>query len=222
DYEREHEKKRRAGATDSTKDLPPLELLLDMVRRSGGMILNALTGVGKERSIQDSKSDVATPAKTDLELAVSRADMPVAGRISAHPSGDMPDMDLPEDIHEFLQLIKGHVPDEDRVAEDVVKRFDEGSKGDQLYEDAGKQTGMDVLQKSVREHPELLGTVEELTESLDLVKPFGQLAKHLEPRTGGELRLEQLKTVTEVTTNQELLKTFEEVTKNPEVLKIVA
>src|SRR4030095_5965001 len=88
DYELEHEKKRRAGATDSTKDLPPLELLLDMVRRSGGIILNVLTGVGQESSIQDSKSDVATPAKTDIELAVSRADMPVDGRISAHPSGD--------------------------------------------------------------------------------------------------------------------------------------
>src|SRR5262249_17014577 len=107
-YEREHEKKRRAGATDSTKDLPPPDLLFDMVRRSGGLLLNVLTGVGKERSIPDSKSDVASPAKTDTELAVSRADMPVDGRISAHPSAEMPDMDLPEDIHEFLQLIKGH------------------------------------------------------------------------------------------------------------------
>src|SRR4030095_1385655 len=125
DYEREREEKRRAGATDSTKDLPRLELLLDMVRNSGAIILNALTGLGKERSIQDSTSD----AKTDMELAVSPADMPLDGGISAHPSGDTPDMELPEDIHEFLQLVKGYVPEEGNVADGVVREFDEGGVG---------------------------------------------------------------------------------------------
>src|SRR5215468_3749352 len=155
DYELEHEKKRRAGATDSTKDLPRLDLLLDMVRHSGAVILNALTGLGKERSI-----------KTHRELAVSPADMAVDGGISAHPSGDTPDMELPEEIHEFLQLVKGYVPEDGKVAEGVVSGFDEGGAGEHLLEDVSTLTGVET---SLREHPELIGTVEELTKSLDLV-----------------------------------------------------